>query len=933
MARRTRMPGMRVPALAALLIRALSTGFAQEEGETPEQIIARDLYYETLHAGGPGLTIPPDAYAQAVAQHAQVMPDTRVFASTTASISWKSVNPTGLFYKVTGNNYISGRTNSIAFHPTDPLTFYIAAAGGGVWKTTNGGTSFQVLTDNLPSLACGAVAVDPVNPSVVYVGTGELNYAIDNYYGAGMFKSTDGGASWSQAGSTGGVGSRVSQIAINPLNTSNLYVSGSLGVCVTTNGGSTWSASTSGSNANCVIINPRNPLVAYTTVGAYASNTVKKSTDGGATWNTIMNGLPASIARTQLAMAPSDTNVLYASVANPSGYGLLGLYESTDGGGSWTLKSSSPNYLGGQGWYDNAVTVSPAASSTVIVGGLDIYSSTTSGTSLTQRTNWATGSSSQFSHADIHFLGYNGTVLYCGSDGGVYRSTNDGASWTDLNATLSTLQFQSADYDPTSLLKIYGGTQDNNKENTTNGGTVWNQVTTGDGGYTIVDPVNTNVVYGQYVDGSIQRSVNSGGSYAEIRPSGSSGGLFYNPYAMAPGDHNTIVYGQADLWKTSSAQTATSSSGWSPLATTGTVGGDVSAIGISASDTSKIYAGTSNGRLLATTDNGSTWRTTTGFPYISGLAVDITNDSVCYASCSGFGGTHVLKTTNSGATWSSVTGTYPNIPALCIALRTAAPRTIFLGTDLGVYKSTDDGATWTSFNNGLPTLAVFDLKYKEATQILLAATHGRGCWTFDYGAALPIELAAFTASAVPGTGVRVVWQTLSEINDYGFEVQRSATAAGAFATLPDGFVRGHGTTSVPQSYAFLDAAAPAGTSYYRLKQVDLNGTFHYLEPVRVDVASRSSAGGDIPASFALLQNHPNPFNPSTTIQFDLPEAGEVSLKVYNAMGQVVALLADGPRAAGRYSVVWDASGVATGVYFYRLAAGNFVSTKKLIFMK
>ena len=926
--------GSRALLTSALLICAVLTVRAQEEeeGETSEQIIAREQYFETLRAGGPGLAIPQDAYAKAAALHVMVTPDAQVFGSTTASISWTSVNPTGLFYKVTNNNYISGRTNSIAFHPTDPNTFYIASAGGGLWKTTNGGTSFTALTDNLTSLACGAVAVDPVNPSVVYLGTGELNYSLDSYYGDGLFKSTDAGATWARIATSATIGSHVSQISINPLNTSNIFVSGTRGVMVSTNGGTNWTLSLNSTNANCVIVNPQNPLEVYATTGGYASNTVEKSNDGGTTWVAINSGLPGSTSRTQLALAPTDTTVLYASIANPSGYGLLGLYKSTNGGGSWTSENTTTNYLGGQGWYDNALTVSPTSSSTVIVGGLDVYISTNSGVTLSQKSNWATGSSSNFTHADIHFLGYNGSVLYCGSDGGVFKSTNDGTTWTDLNATLSTLQFQSADYDPTSLLKIYGGTQDNNKENTTNGGTLWNQVTTGDGGYTVVDPVNTNYVYGQYVNGSVQRSANSGASYTEIKPNGSTGALFYNPYAMAPGDHNTIVYGGGDLWKTTAAQTATTTSGWTQIATSTITGGSISAIGISASNTSKIYAGTSNGRLLSTTDNGSTWTTNTGFPYVTGLAVDITNDNICYASCSAFTGNHVFRTTNSGVSWTNVTGSYPNIPALCVALRTAAPRTLFLGTDLGVYKSTDDGTTWTSFNNGLPTLAVFDLKYKESTQILLAATHGRGCWTFDYGSSLPIELSTFTASAVSGRGVTVAWQTLSEINDYGFEVQRSASPADGFATLPDGFVHGHGTTVVPQSYAFLDASAPAGAWYYRLKQIDLNGMMHYLAPARVEVSAAGSQG-DVPGTFALMQNHPNPFNPSTTIRFDLAEARNVSLKVYNAMGQVVSVLAGGPRAAGRYSVVWDASTVASGVYFYRLEAGSFIAVKKLVVLK
>ena len=905
----------------------------QEGEESSEEIIARQEYMTTLRAGGPGRTLPPDAYAGMVAQHVLVTPDTRIFGSTTASTNWTSVNPSGMKYLVTGGNFISGRTNSIAFHPTDPLTFYIASAGGGVWKTTDGGTTFQALTDNLTSLACGAVAVDPVNPSVVYLGTGELNYSLDSYYGAGVFKSTDAGASWTKIATSGAVGSYISQIAINPLNTNTLYLSGSVGVFKSTNAGVSWASTSSGNNANCIIVNPLNPLILYTTTGGYSADLVKKSTDGGASWFTITSGLPGSIARTQLAIS-SDTTAQYASVANPSGYALLGLYESTNGGGSWTLKSST-NYLGGQGWYDNAITVKPSSPSTVIAGGLDIYSSTTSGTSLTKRTDWTSTSSTNFSHSDIHFLGYNGSVLYCGSDGGVYKSTNDGVAWTDLNATLSTLQYQSADYDPTAVLRLYGGTQDNNKETSTDGGTTWNQVTTGDGGYTVVDPVHTNYVYGQYVQGSLQRSSNSGATYTEIHPSSSTGGLFYNPYAMAPGSDSTIVYGQSDLWKTTSVQTASSSSGWSQIATTGVVGGDVSSIAIGATSTRNIYAGTSNGRILATTDNGATWATTAGFPYVSGLAVDITNDNVCYAGFSGFSsGVHVYKTTNGGATWSNVTGNFPNIPVLCIVLRTTTPRTLFLGTDLGVYKSTDDGSTWASFNNGMPTLAVFDMKYKEGTQILLAATHGRGCWTFDYGGALPIELASFTAASGPVSGVHIAWKTLSEINNYGFEVQRSAAVADGFSTLPGGLVRGHGTTLAPQLYAFDDASAGPGTWYYRLKQIDLNGSIHFVEPVRAEAAAGNvAAGGSAPPEFALLQNHPNPFNPSTTIRFDLASDRDVSLKVYNALGQVVSELVSGHRPAGKYSIVWDASGFASGVYFYRLEAGSFVQTKKLIVLR
>jgi hypothetical protein len=342
-------------------------------------------------------------------------------------------------------------------------------------------------------------------------------------------------------------------------------------------------------------------------------------------------------------------------------------------------------------------------------------------------------------HADIHRLAYNGSVLYCCSDGGVYKSTNDGTSWTDLNHNISTLQFQSADYDPTNILSFQGGTQDNNKQTTTNGGLQWIQRTTGDGGYTIVDPVTPAYVYGQYVNGSIQRSANAGVSFSNITPSGSTGGLFYNPYEMAPGDHNTIVFGRADVWKTTSAQTASTSSGWTQIATSTVIGGSISAIGISSTNINKIYIGTTGGKILVTTNNGSNWASVTGFSYISDFVVDNANDDICYASIAGTGATHVIKTTNGGANWTSITGNLPSIAANSIVLRTINPRMLFVGTDVGVFQSTNEGVNWVSFNSGLPSVSIYDMKYKQTVGIILVATHGRGCWTFDLNSTIGID--------------------------------------------------------------------------------------------------------------------------------------------------------------------------------------------------
>jgi photosystem II stability/assembly factor-like uncharacterized protein len=709
-----------------------------EENETPESIRQREEFIYVRRAGGDDKVLPPYAYENALRHRETMLEDRNNPKSFTSSVNWVTANPKGMFYSRTGNNYISGRTNSIAFINGQPNIMYIAAAQGGVWKTVNGGVNWIPLTDNLPTLACGDVVVDPSNPNVIYLGTGELNYSGDSQYGDGIYKSANGGLSWIQIAPSSLVGTRCSQMAIDPTNSNIVYFAGNLGIFKSTNAGVNWISLSSGTNANCIFIDPANTQILYASIGGTNAGQIIKSTNGGTNWITLA-GLPGGMGRIQLAMAQSNSQILFASIAASSGGSLLGLYRTTDGGTTWTLQASSPNYLGSQGWYDNAVAIHPTNPNIVVVAGLDLYVSTTGGTGLVQKSSWSTTNSQNMTHADVHRLAYNGTNLFCLSDGGVYKSTNDGNNWVDLNHDISTLQYQSADYDITNILLLQGGTQDNNKMTSTNGGVDWNQRTTGDGGYTIVDPVNTNFVYGQYVNGSIQRSANSGVSFTNITPSGSTGGLFYNPYEMAPGDHNTIVFGRADIWKTTNAQTASTGSGWTQIATTAVVGGNVSAIGISWTNTGKIYIGTSNGRILVTTNNGSSWATLTGFPYVSDFVVDNANDNICYATLGGTSGQHVLKTTDGGATWNNITGNLPNIAANSIVLRTASPRMIIAGTDIGAFQSNDEGVSWTAFNTGLPAVEIYDMKYKQAAGIILAATHGRGCWTFDLGAVLGVD--------------------------------------------------------------------------------------------------------------------------------------------------------------------------------------------------
>jgi len=196
---------------------------------------------------------------------------------------------------------------------------------------------------------------------------------------------------------------------------------------------------------------------------------------------------------------------------------------------------------------------------------------------------------------------------------------------------------------------------------------------------------------------------------------------------------------------------------------------------------------------------------------------------------------------------------------------------------------------------------------------------------------VPIQLSSFVGLRISPRAVRLTWETISEINNYGFTVERRLSGEESFALIPNSFVAGHGTTNTPQKYEFTDEDAPTGVSDYRLAQVDLDGSVHFSESIRI--SSVTAVAGGIALTYELGQNYPNPFNPGTTIRYALPNSSHVTLTVFNTLGEQVALLQNGEREAGYHEVMFDASGLPSGVYFYRLTAGDFVQTKKLLVAK
>lgn len=420
--------------------------------------------------------------------------------------------------------------------------------------------------------------------------------------------------------------------------------------------------------------------------------------------------------------------------------------------------------------------------------------------------------------------------------------------------------------------------------------------------------------------GGVYRSTDNGGSWT-IANSGLEGSHVYN-FAVS----GTLVFAGTNgngIFRTTNNGTSWTAMN-SGLTHTGVTGIAVRQNGTGGID---LFAATFGG-VFYSADSGANWTAVnTGLttPYIRSIAICGTN---IFAGTDANG---VFLSTNTGSSWTEANTGLP-ASARVFAL-TVNGSNIFAGLyGAGVFFSTDNGANWTVCNTGLGGTPGKLINCGTYLYLADAGAFPTGVWRRLVSDALPVQLAMFTGSLVPPNGVRLDWTTLSEINNYGFEVQKSTSAQEGYSTLHNSFIPGHGTTNEPRHYTWTDSSATAGSWYYRLKQIDLDGTVHYSEGIRVDVLT-SVEENTLPRAFSLLQNYPNPFNPTTTIKFQIPSTSHVTLKVYDVLGREVATLADEVQEAGYKSVTFDASGLSSGVYVYRLQAGGFASVRRMIVLR
>ncbi len=672
-----------------------------------------------------------------------------------------------------GPNNLAGRILCLAWHPTDANTIYAGTASGGLWKTVDGGANWLPLTDDLPSLAVGAVALEPGNPNVIYIGTGEGSFNADAVYGAGIFKSTDGGTTWSPTGLswTQSQSRAINKIVINPSNPQIIYAACNRvvgGIFKSVNGGTTWTQYHAG-DVKDLIIHPDSLNILYCVSGdpwGNAQNGIFRSADSGVTWTRLSSGLPAatSMGRAQLSMAPSNHQTLYVGISQTisAGAGLLGIYKTANAGASWTLQANTPNFYSGQGWYNLVIAVHPTNAAVVYSSGLDCYKSTDSGVTWTRKSVWSyPPGNAQYAHADHHELifkpGDPNTILV-GTDGGIYKSINGGDTWAGLNNGLVCYQFYAMGNDALNASTCYGGTQDNGTNKYT-GSNTWSWVMSGDGGYCTVDYTNSNIVYAEIQRGSHYKSTNAGSTWSYIQTGISGYGEWVTPVAMDPTNPSILYTGTTQVYKTTNGGAS-----WSAISSSFS-SYYVSTLAVAPSNPQVIYAGIAGGgQVWKTTNGGTNWTSiTTGLPnrYVTRVAVHPADPNTIYVTFSGYASGHVWKSTNGGSSWTNVSTGIPDIPCNVIAIDGTTPSTMYVGTDLGVYRSTDGGASWADYSIGLPNVVVEDLALHPSTGSLRAATHGRGMWETSTGAAPSITVLTPNGgdSWPTGTNQAITWTT------------------------------------------------------------------------------------------------------------------------------------------------------------------------------
>lgn len=667
---------------------------------------------------------------------------------------WVSRGPSPSNFGTWAFGKVSGRIQAIAADWTGG-SLYVGAASGGVWKSINDGLSWTSIFDTAGTLAVGAIAIDPNNPDILWVGTGDNISGCESYFGIGLLRSDDGGLTWEVRNGSGANTlddlSSFGGINIDPRDSDRMVVGGRWrgctsgtqfdgGMYTSDDGGLTWTNRLFTTEIHEIA---RDPVV-LDTLWAGSDDGVYKSVDNGQAWTLqTFPGLPSGfVGRAEIAIAPSAPDTVYALFSN-----ARQIWRTTDGGASWNLMASGSDACDGQCSYNLVIRVDPTDPDIVYRGTVRIFKSLNGGANWFALTSgWG---SAQQVHQDTHVLLMHPTeadTFYVSGDGGIWKSENGGTTFTNRNGNLNITQFYDVGVDANDPEKICGGAQDNSSL-ARDGNDVWErQAVTGDGFVCAINPNEPNYAYiTSYPSGGFpniwRSSTGLFGGFTDITGSGSgiNGGdrvSWVTPYMLDPIAPDTLYLGTHRVYRSDDKGNS-----WIQVGPTDLTGGAGSLISLEVNRTfpSVVYSGSDNGRVFRS-DNGGTDFTdiTSGLPSrsINDIAADPTNPDRAFVVVGGFNASHLWEW-NNGTGWTERGGGLPNVPTNAVLMFSATD--ILVGSDTGVFRSFDGGQNFVPFMDGLPDgLVVTDLEYVDT--VVTAGTYGRGAWQVTTDPLAPILL-------------------------------------------------------------------------------------------------------------------------------------------------------------------------------------------------
>ena len=647
--------------------------------------------------------------------------------------NWEELGPR-VWQQNTGHwNPGIGRINVVAVDPNDQDVVYIGSPSGGCWKTTDEGSNWEVLTDELPVLGVSAIALDHTNSDIIYIGTGDRDAS--NTYSIGVLKSTDGGQSWEETGMVHSIYQNltVEKLLIHPDDPNTIFCAVNNGLYRSYDGADTWEQILTG-HIDDLEFKPGDPNTIYA-----ITNKFFKSSDGGDSFTQIYDGLPTSNGRAQIAVTEAAPEYVYFMCAGPGGL-FGGVYKSTDSGDSFELKADSPQMLGysplgndnsSQSGYDLALAASHVDPEEVHLLGIITWRSFDGGVNWVATTEWSFPNSTGYTHCDMHWAHFEGGTLYVGSDGLVSKSEDSGETWTDLTTGIGVRQFYRIGGSKNHPYKLMGGSQDNGTSVYTTD--YWHEWLGADGMECLVDYSNPNIVYGTSQNGSFYKSTNGGMNQTSLAQPG--GGAWVTPFVIHPTDPLTIFVGNnSGVRKTTNGMQS-----WTTISDfTATI----RQLAISESNPNYIYASWGN-TIKRTKDGGATWSNIyNGLPSnsITYIAVHPSNPELIAVSLSGYDeGQKVYLSEDAGDNWSNHSYNLPNIPANCVAFYDDPAASLYVGMDVGVYYIDNNLAEYETFWEGMPNVIVNELEINYQINKIRAGTYGRGLWESDVHMVEPVS--------------------------------------------------------------------------------------------------------------------------------------------------------------------------------------------------